>query len=98
MFEQRKARDAWLNGARSLQNNKQEAAQHFERALALDPGMADAWLGLHATGVREDEAITAMAEHEGRFGEERLRIMPLPVRLRQGRCRSQDLVGVNRPR
>jgi type VII secretion ATPase EccA len=73
MFEQRKARDAWLNGARSLQNNKQEAAQHFERALALDPGMADAWLGLHATGVREDEAITAMAEHEGRFGEERQR-------------------------
>lgn len=73
MFEQRKARDAWFNGARSLQHDTQAAAQHFERALTLDLGMADAWLGLHASGVRQEEAIAAMAQHEDRFSEERQR-------------------------
>ncbi|MFT4294826.1 MAG: AAA family ATPase [Micropruina sp.] len=35
--------------------------------------MADAWLGLHACGVREEEALSAMARNERRFGQERTR-------------------------
>ena len=43
----------------------------FEHAVAIDEGMADAWLGLHALSHRPDEALAQMARYEHRFGEER---------------------------
>lgn len=45
----------------------------FGRAIALDDGMADAWLGMHAVGVDQDRAVQKMATHYLRFGHERLR-------------------------
>ncbi len=45
----------------------------FEHAVAIDEGMADAWLGLHALSHRPDQALEAMARYEHRFGEERRR-------------------------
>lgn len=73
MLDQRQARASWLDGARNLTSNPDTAAECFERAVTLDPGMADAWLGLHALGRRQDEALDAMAAHEGRFGQDRER-------------------------
>lgn len=72
MLEQRRARTAWLTGARAFHaGDHHTAVVQFERAVTLDEGMADAWLGLHATGRERDEAIAAMARHEHRFGQER---------------------------
>ena len=45
----------------------------FEHAVAIDDGMADAWLGLHALSHRPDEALAQMVRHSHRFGEERRR-------------------------
>ncbi|MGL4174213.1 MAG: AAA family ATPase [Actinomycetota bacterium] len=74
ILDQRRARSAWLNGARAFHsNNHVEAAGQFERAVTLDEGMADAWLGLHAMGHEVDQAVAAMAKNEHRFGEERQR-------------------------
>ncbi len=72
MLEQRRARNAWLAGARAFHaGDRVGATAEFERASSLDEGMADAWLGLHATGTVRDQALAAMARHQHRFGEER---------------------------
>ncbi|MDX2832529.1 AAA family ATPase [Streptomyces scabiei] len=42
--------------------------QCFELALQHDPFAADAWLGLHAAGHRQAEAVEAMLQHRGSFG------------------------------
>lgn len=73
MLENRRARSAWLDGARMIQATARGAAEQFERAISLDPGMADAWLGLHSLDSKQDEAVATMAQHEHRFGEERKR-------------------------
>ncbi|MCC3767107.1 AAA family ATPase [Streptomyces sp. UNOC14_S4] len=44
------------------------AAAFFEEAVAHDPTAADAWLGLHATGWREEEAFDALVEHVDTLG------------------------------
>ncbi|MFD3756884.1 CbxX/CfqX, partial [Streptomyces sp. NPDC058622] len=40
-------------------------------AVRLDPGMADAWLGLHALRSDTSAALLAMYRHQKRFGEQR---------------------------
>lgn len=81
-----RSRSAWLSGANALDGgDKAGAAVWFGKALELDEGMADAWLGLHAAGVRQDEAIPALARSISRFGEER--------RRSQRRMRSRFSIG-----
>lgn len=88
MLDQRRARTAWLKGARAFhQQNRPVALREFESAVTLDPGMADAWLGLFATESRKDEALVAMARHQDRFGEERRRNnLALTSRFAIGAC------------
>ncbi len=74
MFDTVRARRTWLSGARAMtQRRVAEAGDEFEIAVQLDPGMADAWLGLHAAKRQQSEALSAMVRHEQRFGEERTR-------------------------
>ncbi|MCU7821369.1 AAA family ATPase [Kitasatospora sp. DSM 101779] len=49
------------------------AEEEFRAAVRLDPGMADAWLGLHALRCDTSGALLAMHRHRARFGEQRLR-------------------------
>src|SRR5690606_4677409 len=50
-----------------------QAEEEFRTAVRLDPGMADAWLGLHALRVDTTTALLRMFEHRYRFGEQRSR-------------------------
>ncbi|WP_280722111.1 AAA family ATPase [Kitasatospora sp. MAA4] len=47
------------------------AEEEFRTAVRLDPGMADAWLGLHALRCDTSGALLAMHRHKKRFGEQR---------------------------
>ncbi|WP_371484698.1 AAA family ATPase [Kitasatospora sp. NBC_00315] len=47
------------------------AEEEFRAAVQLDPGMADAWLGLHALRCDTSGALLAMHRHRSRFGEQR---------------------------
>ncbi|WP_457028652.1 tetratricopeptide repeat protein, partial [Kitasatospora sp. P5_F3] len=47
------------------------AEEEFRTAVELDPGMADAWLGLHALRCDTSGALLAMHRHQKRFGEQR---------------------------
>nr|WP_079063283.1 AAA family ATPase [Peterkaempfera griseoplana] len=49
------------------------AEEEFRTAVRLDPGMADAWLGLHALRSDTSGALLAMHRHRDRFGEQRRR-------------------------
>ncbi|MER5863088.1 AAA family ATPase [Kitasatospora sp. NPDC002040] len=49
------------------------AEEEFRTAVELDPGMADAWLGLHALRCDTSGALLAMHRHQKRFGEQRER-------------------------
>ncbi|MCB1296406.1 MAG: AAA family ATPase [Gordonia sp.] len=74
MREQNLARTAWSAGAQAYQSGRTASAtMQFEHAVAIDDGMADAWLGLHALSHRPDEALAQMVRHSHRFGEERRR-------------------------
>jgi type VII secretion ATPase EccA len=74
VLDSRRARATWVSGARAFhRSDRAIAAERFAAAVDLDTGMADAWLGLHAVGQRHEEAITEMAAHHRRFGEERRR-------------------------
>ncbi|MER7701715.1 AAA family ATPase [Kitasatospora sp. NPDC097605] len=59
--------DAYTAGAYS------RAEEEFRAAVRLDPGMADAWLGLHALRSDTSGALLAMHRHRKRFGEQRRR-------------------------
>ncbi|MET9401622.1 AAA family ATPase [Kitasatospora sp. NPDC002965] len=59
--------DAYTAGAYS------RAEEEFRAAVRLDPGMADAWLGLHALRSDTSGALLAMYRHQKRFGEQRRR-------------------------
>lgn len=77
----RRARGLWIKGARQLgfhktfedhdDPDKEAALQSFTRAVGLDPGMTDGWLGVHAAGGDKDEALVRMVATIDRFGEER---------------------------
>ncbi|MFG2696764.1 AAA family ATPase [Kitasatospora sp. NPDC048407] len=49
------------------------AEEEFRAAVRIDPGMADAWLGLHALRSDTAGALLAMHRHRERFGEQRER-------------------------
>lgn len=79
-----KARSAWERAARLLRggdhatgpflpDHLRVAHECLSRALDLDPGMADAWLGLHVLDVDRPEAVRMLARHMDRFGAERRR-------------------------
>ncbi|MFE0458884.1 AAA family ATPase [Kitasatospora sp. NPDC058965] len=59
--------DAYTAGAYA------RAEEEFRTAVRLDPGMADAWLGLHALRCDTSGALLAMYRHKKRFGEQRTR-------------------------
>jgi tetratricopeptide (TPR) repeat protein len=48
-----------------------QAEEEFRCAVRLDPGMADAWLGLHALRTDTAAALLQMYRHRERFGEQR---------------------------
>ncbi|MFD0401657.1 AAA family ATPase [Kitasatospora sp. NPDC127121] len=59
--------DAYTAGAYA------RAEEEFRAAVRLDPGMADAWLGLHALRSDTSAALLAMYRNQKRFGEQRRR-------------------------
>ncbi|HZG02358.1 MAG TPA: AAA family ATPase [Streptomyces sp.] len=65
---------AWLRGVDAYTvGSYVHAEEEFRTAVRLDPGMADAWLGLHALRVDTTTALLRMYEHRDRFGEQRAR-------------------------
>ncbi|MEU5092071.1 AAA family ATPase [Streptomyces sp. NPDC021356] len=61
------------------------AARRFEEALRNDPTAADAWLGLHAAGYQQDEAVARMMQNIGTFGALRTKLdTPLQSRFDLG--------------
>jgi type VII secretion ATPase EccA len=68
------AADVFVRGVELLGNEDLvRAADCFEHLLDYDPHCFDAWLGLHACGERQDEALGRMVEHHlhsGRLREE----------------------------
>ncbi|MEV5240880.1 AAA family ATPase [Streptomyces cinnamoneus] len=62
-----RAVDAYTMGAYT------EAEKEFRTAVRVDPGMADAWLGLHALRAETTTALLRMYRHRDRFGEQRRR-------------------------
>lgn len=65
----RRTERAWVEGVGFLRQGRPDwAAIRFEEAVQHDPAAADAWLGLHATGRRQAEAVDAMQLHHPSFG------------------------------
>ncbi|MEU8827867.1 AAA family ATPase [Streptomyces sp. NPDC048636] len=62
-----RAVDAYTMGAYA------QAEEEFRIAVRQDPGMADAWLGLHALRADTATALLRMYRHRDRFGEQRAR-------------------------
>jgi tetratricopeptide (TPR) repeat protein len=62
-----RAMDAYAAGAYT------RAEEEFRAAVRIDPGMADAWLGLHALRSETSAALLAMHRNRDRFGEQRRR-------------------------
>ncbi|MEU4396647.1 AAA family ATPase [Kribbella sp. NPDC023855] len=81
LLARRRARGLWVRGAKQLgfarkgeeagTPDKPAALDTFTRALELDPGMTDAWLGFHAAGGDADTALDRIVAGMDRFGEER---------------------------
>ncbi|MEU2249054.1 AAA family ATPase [Streptomyces sp. NPDC019224] len=65
---------AWLRGVDAYTMGAYpQAEEEFRAAVGQDPGMADAWLGLHALRVDTTSALLHMHRHRERFGEQRAR-------------------------
>lgn len=65
---------AWLRGVDAYTMGAYpQAEEEFRAAVRHDPGMADAWLGLHALRVDTASALLHMHRHRDRFGEQRSR-------------------------
>ncbi|MFI9722238.1 AAA family ATPase [Streptomyces sp. NPDC052396] len=62
-----RAVDAYTMGAYT------QAEEEFRTAVRIDPGMADAWLGLHALRAETSTALLRMHRHRERFGQQRAR-------------------------
>ncbi|MER7722974.1 AAA family ATPase [Streptomyces sp. NPDC096323] len=76
----RKAEQAWSQAMALMQRGDTAGAgAQFALAATLDPSAADAWLGLHATGQRQEEALDAMLRSSGSFGALRTKF-GLPLR------------------
>ncbi|MBE1599076.1 AAA family ATPase [Streptomyces stelliscabiei] len=85
-YAARKAERAWAEGVGFLRQGRAAlAVQRFELAVRHDPSAADVWLGLHAAGHRQAEAMEAMSQHRGSFGALRTKHdMPLKSRFDLG--------------
>ncbi|WP_228975291.1 AAA family ATPase [Streptomyces sp. DH12] len=65
---------AWLRGVDAYTMGAYpQAEEEFRAAVRIDPGMADAWLGLHALRVDTTTALLRMYHHRERFCEQRRR-------------------------
>ncbi|MFH8367155.1 AAA family ATPase [Streptomyces sp. NPDC018031] len=65
---------AWLRGVDAYTMGAYaQAEDEFRTAVRHDPGMADAWLGLHALRADTATALLRMYRHRDRFGEQRTR-------------------------
>ncbi|TDC23754.1 AAA family ATPase [Streptomyces sp. 8K308] len=65
---------AWLRGVDAYAAAAYpEAEEEFRAAVREDPGMADAWLGLHALRTDVPAALRQMFRNRSRFGEQRAR-------------------------
>ncbi|MFC0598805.1 AAA family ATPase [Streptomyces palmae] len=65
---------AWLRGVDAYTMGAYaQAEEEFRTAVREDPGMADAWLGLHALRADTANALLRMYRHRDRFGEQRAR-------------------------
>lgn len=65
---------AWVRGVDACTMGAYpQAEEEFRTAVRLDPGMADAWLGLHALRVDTATALLRMYRARDRFGEQRAR-------------------------
>jgi hypothetical protein len=65
---------AWVRGVDAYTMGAYpQAEEEFRAAVRMDPGMADAWLGLHALRVDTTTALLRMFRHRDRFGEQRAR-------------------------
>lgn len=65
---------AWLRGVDAYTMGAYaQAEDEFRTAVQHDPGMADAWLGLHALRADTATALLRMYRHRDRFGEQRAR-------------------------
>ncbi|OAH10837.1 AAA family ATPase [Streptomyces jeddahensis] len=65
---------AWLRGVDAYTMGAYpQAEEEFRDAVRMDPGMADAWLGLHALRIDTTTALLRMFRHRDRFGEQRAR-------------------------
>ncbi|WP_431041190.1 AAA family ATPase [Streptomyces sp. P1-3] len=65
---------AWLRGVDAYTMGAYaQAEDEFRTAARHDPGMADAWLGLHALRADTGTALLRMYRHRDRFGEQRAR-------------------------
>ncbi|SER90047.1 AAA family ATPase [Streptomyces qinglanensis] len=85
-YSARKCERTWTEAIGFLRQGRPDwAAVRFEQAVEHDPSAADAWLGMHATGHRQAEAIDAMSRNHGSFGALRRKHgMPLKSRFDLG--------------
>ncbi|MGW2300214.1 AAA family ATPase [Streptomyces sp. NPDC001809] len=66
----KKCERLWREGVALLRLGQYDAAAvRFTEVLEYDPTAADAWLGLHATGRSQAEAVEAMGRNRHTFGE-----------------------------
>ncbi|MEU8545302.1 AAA family ATPase [Streptomyces sp. NPDC048717] len=82
----KKCEQAWLQGVAQLrQGNRAAAAAAFHEAATQNPLAADAWLGLHATGQLQGQAIETMHAQAHSFGALRTKLQtPLSSRFMIG--------------
>ncbi|MET7753707.1 AAA family ATPase [Streptomyces sp. NPDC005389] len=65
----KKVERVWREGVALLRLGQFDAAAvRFTEVLEYDPTAADAWLGLHATGRSQAEAVDAMGRYRHSFG------------------------------
>jgi type VII secretion ATPase EccA len=82
----RKCERAWTDAVGFLRQGRADiAGRRFEEALQHDPSAADAWLGLHASGYRQDDAVDRMTWNARSFGALRAKLStPLKSRFDLG--------------
>ncbi|WP_234337007.1 AAA family ATPase [Streptomyces xylophagus] len=82
----RKCERAWADAVGFLRQGRADiAGRRFEEAVRHDPTAADAWLGLHASGYRQTEAVDQMAWNARSFGALRTKLStPLKSRFDLG--------------
>ena len=89
---------AWLRGVDAYTMGAYpQAEEEFRAAVGQDPGMADAWLGLHALRVDTASALLHMHRHRDRFGEQRCLLRRPDARATEPRVAVDEDVELVRP-